>query len=163
MKNIRRFVVAAIFVLLIASVIVCIPRTYKIDKTIHAASFELSADNPAELGPVQVSIKGNHRISLFAQDTFDGEVKIETVSISKEALLKIVFDKKDGFGTLNYQKGSLLEFAGYIKMSDKADNILICIPKDTGQGTKIWSANDGTVIAYPETDFSKIQKHLYAQ
>jgi hypothetical protein len=74
-----------------------------------------------------------------------------------------MFDKKDGFGTLNYQKGSLLEFVGYIKMSPNADNIIICIPNNTSQGTKIWSTNDGTVISFPETDFSKIQKQLYAQ
>lgn len=164
MKNTKRFVVAALFVILAVFIIwFCIPKTYKIDKTIKATSFELSTNAPTEINPVLISIKGNHKISLLGQDTFDGEVKIETLSISTETLTKIMFDKKDGFGTLNYQKGSLLEFVGYIKMSPNADNIIICIPNNTSQGTKIWSTNDGTVISFPETDFSKIQKQLYAQ
>ena len=61
---------------------------------------------------------------------------------------------------IRYRSGESLEFVGYMRMSKTADEVIICLFEDMGDGRKGWSADTGAVISYPD-NIENIGDKLY--
>jgi hypothetical protein len=147
------------FMVLIVLFIICVPKSYAIDETIHAVEIQL--DNPADSKPVTITVHGKHLVGLLVDDTFTGTIKINTIDATQYDLLTVQLEDQSGFGPLNYKTEDHYVFVGNIYMNKEADELIICLYKEEANGSKSWSTQDGTVIIYPETEItSEIQDRL---
>ena len=86
------------YTLLIVLIIICIPKTYTIDQTIHAVEIQLN--NPADSKPVTITMHGKHRVGLLVDDTFTGMIKINTIDVTQYDLLTVQLEDRSDFGPL---------------------------------------------------------------
>ncbi len=126
---------------------------------------ERHADTAAKLGAARdkmlAHISGTYKSSLFGGDSFAGKVEIDCLPVTAGELLNVVFSAEDkGYGALTYRSGESLEFVGYMRMSKTADEVIICLFEDMGDGRKGWSADTGAVISYPDS-IENISDKLY--
>lgn len=120
---------------------------------------ERHADTAAKLGAAQDKMLAH--ISAAYRDG----VKFKTAKYSYNELLAAhdtasALLKEKGYGALTYRSGESLEFVGYMRMSKTADEVIICLFEDMGDGRKGWSADTGAVISYPDS-IENISDKLY--
>lgn len=149
----------AILAIIITAVYICVPKAHRIDTSINAV--EMSSSDGNVIKPVTITINGVYRHSLFDKDTFDGDIRLDTIDVPQGSLTKIIFDL-DGYGAMSYRTENGVEFSGhYINMNKNANEIIICIFEGRSNGNFTWNYHNGTVIIFPETDISKQKSRLY--
>lgn len=145
--------------LILAFVYLALPKERRIDCRIDAALTEKA--DPAAQTTAALTIDGIYKSSLFGRDSLAGKVEIDCLPVTAGELLNVVFSAEDkGYGALTYRSGESLEFVGYMRMSKTADEVIICLFEDMGDGRKGWSADTGAVISYPD-NIENISDKLY--
>lgn len=136
-----------------------LPKERRIDCRLDAALTEKA--DPAAQTTAALTIDGIYKSSLFGGDSFTGKLEIDCLPVTEGELLNVVFSAEDkGYGALTYKNGESLEFVGYMRMSKTADEIIICLFEDMGNGRKGWCADTGAVISYPDS-IENISDKLY--
>lgn len=145
--------------LILAFVYLAVPKERGIERRIDATLVQNGS--PAERRQTALTISGAYKSSLFGGDSFAGKVEIDCLPVTSGELLNVVFSAEDkGYGALTYRSGESLEFVGYMRMSKTADEVIICLFEDMGDGRKGWSADTGAVISYPDS-IENISDKLY--
>lgn len=137
--------------LILAFVYLALPKERGIERRIDAELVQKTA----------LTISGTYKSSIFGGNSFAGKVEIDCLPVTAGELLNVVFSAEDkGYGALTYRSGESLEFVGYMRMSKTADEVIICLFEDMGDGRKGWSADTGAVISYPD-NIENIGDKLY--
>ena len=145
--NLKALFIILATALILAFVYLAVPKERGIERRVDATLVQNGS--PAERRQTALTISGTYKSSLFGGDSFAGE------------LLNVVFSAEDkGYGALTYRSGESLEFVGYMRMSKTADEVIICLFEDMGDGRKGWSADTGAVISYPD-NIENIGDKLY--
>ncbi len=145
--------------LILAFVYLAVPKECGIERRVDATLVQNGS--PAERRQAALTISGTYKSSLFGGDSFAGKVEIDCLPVTAGELLNVVFSAEDkGYGALTYRSGESLEFVGYMRMSKTADEVIICLFEDMGDGRKGWSADTGAVISYPD-NIENIGDKLY--
>ena len=145
--------------LILAFVYLALPKERGIERRVDATLVQNGS--PAERRQTALTISGTYKSSLFGGDSFAGKVEIDCLPVTAGELLNVVFSAEDkGYGALTYRSGESLEFVGYMRMSKTADEVIICLFEDMGDGRKGWSADTGAVISYPD-NIENIGDKLY--
>ena len=125
--------------LILAFVYLAVPKECGIERRVDATLVQNGS--PAERRQTALTISG--------------------LPVTAGELLNVVFSAEDkGYGALTYRSGESLEFVGYMRMSKTADEVIICLFEDMGDGRKGWSADTGAVISYPD-NIENIGDKLY--
>ncbi len=157
-KWMTRLVVVIVLVLLVYHM----PRTYEIDEVLEAT--QRSLDNPEAASTVQVTIQGIYSTHWFADDTFEGNIQLDTYPIIGGTPDTITFySAQGGYGSLDYRSSeSTIDFLGYLKMSPGAASFILCVFEETDDSeSKKWSTIDGTIIVYPNRPLDELRDQLY--
>ena len=164
MNERKRTNLKALFIILAAALILAfvhlaVPKECGIERRVDATLVQNGS--PAERRQTALTISGAYKSSLFGGDSFAGKVEIDCLPVTAGELLNVVFSAEDkGYGALTYMSGESLEFVGYMRMSKTADEVIICLFEDMGDGRKGWSADTGAVISYPD-NIENIGDKLY--
>ncbi len=147
--NLKALFIILAAALILAFVYLALPKERRIDCRIDAELVQNGS--PAERRQTALTISGTYKSSLFGGDSFTGKLEISGLPVTEGELLSVVFSAEDkGYGALTYKNGESLEFVGYMRMSKTADEVIICLFEDMGDGRKGWSADEGAVISYPD-------------
>lgn len=159
LTRIKTLICALVAAALLSGIFLALPKERRIDCRLDAALTEKA--DPAAQTTAALTIDGIYKSSLFGGDSFAGKVEIDCLPVTAGELLNVVFSAEDkGYGALTYKNGESLEFVGYMRMSKTADEIIICLFEDMGDGRKGWSADTGAVISYPDS-IENISDKLY--
>lgn len=135
------------------------PKSYHIEQTLNATQISLHRDHTEK---AEVKIAGVLETRLLRGDSFVGKIEIQGFPETSGELLPITFNSKSNdYGSLTYRYKENLEFIGYVRMNRDATDVIICLFEELGDGRKVWSQNEGTVIAFPSNDISKLRELLY--
>ena len=157
--NLKALFIILAAALILAFVYLAVPKERGIERRVDATLVQNGS--PAERRQTALTISGTYKSSIFGGDSFAGKVEIDRLPVTAGELLNVVFSAEDkGYGALTYRSGESLEFVGYMRMSKTADEIIICLFDDMGDGRKGWSADTGAVISYPD-DIEDIGDKLY--
>lgn len=159
LTRIKTLICALVAAALLSGIFLALPKERRIDCRLDAALTEKA--DPAAQTTAALTIDGIYKSSLFGGDSFTGKLEIGGLPVTEGELLSVVFSAEDkGYGALTYKNGESLEFVGYMRMSKTADEIIICLFEDMGDGRKGWSADTGAVISYPDS-IENISDKLY--
>ena len=157
--NLKALFIILAAALILAFVYLAVPKECGIERRVDATLVQNGS--PAERRQTALTISGAYKSSLFGGDSFAGKVEIDCLPVTAGELLNVVFSAEDkGYGALTYRSGESLEFVGYMRMSKTADEVIICLFEDMGDGRKGWSADTGAVISYPDS-IENISDKLY--
>lgn len=159
LTRIKTLICALVAAALLSGIFLAVPKERSIERRVDATLVQNGS--PAERRQTALTISGTYKSALFGGDSFAGKVEIDCLPVTEGELLNVVFSAEDkGYGALTYKNGESLEFVGYMRMSKTADEIIICLFEDMGDGRKGWSADTGAVISYPDS-IENISDKLY--
>lgn len=147
------------FLLLIFIYLLIFPISIRIDKTV--AAVEVALDDKTYCKPINVIINGTYRFKIFGSDTFHGNIKFDTYSLTMNKDLA----QGKGLPTLEFIEGSdSLDYGEWMdssifgKIHTKAflNRFIVQVYEsyttlDGGRGGG-WSTENGKAIVAPATN-----------
>ncbi len=147
MKKWHKYMIG--LVILVCLFLAIVPIPVSIDKTIPAVEISLADQTMSK--PVNITISGRYRWSLFSADTFTGDIRFDTYELTMEQPLEQTEDVpaltlRGGVDSLDYGEWMAAQLFGYISCKPYFRKLVVQVFEPDGKGGGSWTDTDGHCI-----------------